>query len=913
MAGESARDRIDTVALCLDAGAVSDGSPPVQHSMYHIEIVLTLSRPSIWLCDLARTDGELAAQCGRAVELHENACEVARVVRLEVRESVFAEVRLDRAGARHRRRYSHHHEVEHLVAMREVAKRIPLHCHDADIGSRKCSDQVVIGDEAVADRNRPLETELFDQLDELAPVASVAVDLHAQTWDLSSDHGGREHERVEPVMPLDRAMADDAKRAVVAASSREALTVEDRLVRRVQDHSHASDVRSALRERLALILRARQGRIGEADAALFNRGDDSDNGMTLRHLELRGEELGHALVKVEDDLRSGQLGDQRGEDQRIRNGIHLNEVIAAEELQQTDDGNRHGEKRSVERDIHEGRAAPVMKRKPEDPEPPVTLPAWSAWLHRANHIDLMAGVEECVDFPTDAYVVREPELTNNADPRHCEHTVRDDKPPARGELRTSGRPYDAGTTSKTVQTIAGRNRIKAVREPAGPKTPRATAALASASEAMEGFGPRATKPERKPPRVPRVTSHHLDEGVRMPRFRAGVRLAVTVNAAWLAASTAWLLALLGAAAVRRPSLPAAPPSSLSFVVLVPAHDEEAVIRRTLAALDGLNGPRERRAIVVIADHCDDRTAQIARETGAMVLERSSGERGKGAALTWALDQLAARDAHGDVVVIVDADCVPSPNILDAIGRRVAAGADAVQVDYVVANPHEGTAAALRYAAFRLQNTVRPRGRDALGLSAGLHGTGMGFSRQLLERHPWSATSLVEDQEHHLALQAAGVRVAFAAEATVSSPMPTTLRASSDQQLRWESGHARLLRVWGPTLLAGAVRHRDRLRAAAFVELLVPPQSLLLAGNAMSAAFAHAVGAAPARRLATMALGGQAIYVLAGLTLVRAPLSAFRALAYAPSLVLQKLALVLRLALGRGPSAFVRTARTKVDT
>jgi len=347
---------------------------------------------------------------------------------------------------------------------------------------------------------------------------------------------------------------------------------------------------------------------------------------------------------------------------------------------------------------------------------------------------------------------------------------------------------------------------------------------------------------------------------------------------------------------------------MTFLVLVPAHDEAAVIQRTLAALHALEGAPERREIVVIADHCADGTSDIARGAGATVLERRGGARGKGAALAWALERMRGSGAQADVVVIVDADCVPAPNLLDAIERRIANGAAAVQADYVVANPDESAAAGLRYAAFRLQNTIRPRGREALGLSVGLQGTGMAFTRDLLERYPLATTSLVEDQEQHLALQAGGERVAFAAETAVESPMPTTLSGSADQQLRWESGRVRLLRAWGPPLFKGAVRHRDPIRAAALVELLVPPQSLLLAGNGTLVVAAAAFDEPKVRRLAAMSLAGQVVYVLGGLMVAGAPASAFVALALAPALVVQKLALVLRLVTGRGPNGFIRTER-----
>ena len=385
-----------------------------------------------------------------------------------------------------------------------------------------------------------------------------------------------------------------------------------------------------------------------------------------------------------------------------------------------------------------------------------------------------------------------------------------------------------------------------------------------------------------------------------------VRASLNAVATVLAVPTAWQLVLLAAAAARRRSGEPAGAASTRAVVLVPAHDEEEVIRDTLAALARLDPPAVR--VVVVADHCTDRTAEVAREAGAEVLERDGGDRGKGAALGWALERLRD-DVRGlDAVVLVDADCWPTPNLIGAVGARLRAGAEAVQADYVVANPDAGPAAALRDAAFRLRNTIRPSGQDALGLSAGLLGTGMAFTPALLERHPWESRSIVEDAEQHLALVTAGVRVAFAPEAAVHSPMPATLGESADQQLRWESGGGHLVRAWAPRLAAAALRDGDRGRAGALVELLLPAQSLLLAGQAGTLGAAVVLRARAAGRLAAFGLAGQAVFVLGGMVVAGAPRSAYRALLHAPALVVQKLGLVAKVARGDVPESFVRTER-----
>src|SRR4051794_4881940 len=58
---------------------------------------------------------------------------------------------------------------------------------------------------------------------------------------------------------------------------------------------------------------------------------------------------------------------------------------------------------------------------------------------------------------------------------------------------------------------------------------------------------------------------------------------------------------------------------LRFIVLVPAHNEELVIAPALHAIMADRRPHD--LVLVVADRCTDRTAEIARSIGASVLER----------------------------------------------------------------------------------------------------------------------------------------------------------------------------------------------------------------------------------------------------------------------------------------------------
>lgn len=393
------------------------------------------------------------------------------------------------------------------------------------------------------------------------------------------------------------------------------------------------------------------------------------------------------------------------------------------------------------------------------------------------------------------------------------------------------------------------------------------------------------------------------------------RCALTLVAGYLAATSGYLVVLLAAGAVGGGSPPRAGAGRrLRFCVLVPAHDEEHGIGATVGSLLALDFPRDRFEVVVVADNCSDRTAEAAAAAGARVLRRDDPTgRGKGHALAWAIPEVLSCEPAPDAIVVVDADCSASANLLEAFDARMRTGAVAVQAGNGVSNADASPTAALRFAAAVLINEVRPRGKAALGLSCGLMGTGMAFRRELLERHPWTATGRIEDREYHLELVADGERVEFAPEAGVLSATPETLRAAREQALRWESDRFALARRWGPRLVAGGVRRGDARRLHAAAEPLVAPQAALALGNVVALAAAAALGARRATRLAAGGMLGQAVYVIGGLALAGAPPAVFAALLRAPVLVAWKASLYVTMARGRSPKSWMRGPRRDEST
>ena len=299
-------------------------------------------------------------------------------------------------------------------------------------------------------------------------------------------------------------------------------------------------------------------------------------------------------------------------------------------------------------------------------------------------------------------------------------------------------------------------------------------------------------------------------------------LAALALPATAACTYLFVLTLLSA----RLPLPARSSRTLRFDVVVPAHNEAAVIERCLASLRKLDWPPVRLRLLVVADNCDDATAKLARAAGAQVLERNDPTlRGKGYALRHAFDH-SREIGWADAVVVVDADSEVSSNLLEAFAARIEAGAGAVQAYYGVLNPAESWRTGMMAIAHGAFHGVRSRARERLRLSCGLRGNGWCVTQRVLHDVPYRAFSVTEDLEYGIALGLAGRRVHYAEEARANAVMESGEKVARGQRQRWEDGRFDLLRLQTMPLLLAAARRRSVVCLDLALDLLVPPLSTI---------------------------------------------------------------------------------------
>lgn len=269
-----------------------------------------------------------------------------------------------------------------------------------------------------------------------------------------------------------------------------------------------------------------------------------------------------------------------------------------------------------------------------------------------------------------------------------------------------------------------------------------------------------------------------------------------------------------------------------LTVLIAAHNEEKVIAGCIEALLQSDYPQDKLRIVPVNDRSQDGTREIvdalvARHPGRIVpFHRTGGKPGKAAAMK---DAMAF--VEGDIVIIFDADYLPSKGLL----RQLAAPFFDPEVGAVMGRvvPINAGANLLtrmleleRAAGYQVDQQARMnlRGVPQFG------GTCGGIRVSAMNAvGGWHDDTLAEDTDVTFRLLLGGWKTVYNNRAECYEEVPEEWGVRVRQVRRWAKGHNQVLyRCWRRVLQASHLSLRERLDGLALLLVFsVPP--LLLAG------------------------------------------------------------------------------------
>lgn len=247
----------------------------------------------------------------------------------------------------------------------------------------------------------------------------------------------------------------------------------------------------------------------------------------------------------------------------------------------------------------------------------------------------------------------------------------------------------------------------------------------------------------------------------------------------------------------------------TFGVLIAARNEEDVIGQLIQSIKKQDYPANKIKIFVVADNCSDRTAQVAKDAGAIVFERFNDLCvGKGYALEYLIQNIEAIKLDEDIdgYFIFDAD-----NLLDSqyVKNMNALFGEKYKIitSYRNAKNFGDNWLSASYGIWFLRESVYLNyARMLLGTSCAVSGTGYLFAKEILQKcGGWKFFLLTEDIEFTTKNIVEGEKVGYAHDAIFYDEHPTSFGVSWFQRERWAKGYLQVLGKYGGKLLKGTLK------------------------------------------------------------------------------------------------------------
>ncbi|MDD3491391.1 MAG: glycosyltransferase family 2 protein [Candidatus Pacebacteria bacterium] len=229
--------------------------------------------------------------------------------------------------------------------------------------------------------------------------------------------------------------------------------------------------------------------------------------------------------------------------------------------------------------------------------------------------------------------------------------------------------------------------------------------------------------------------------------------------------------------------------SVLISVMIPAHNEEKVIRNILNDL--ICQEYKNLEILVLAHNCTDNTIRNAKSVSderIKVLDIQTRKSGKALALNEGL-----KAAKGKIIAQFDTDNrIKDKKLFNrAMAYFKNEEIDAIQAELSTSNMYSSILTFLQEVEYDTFSSISWRGRDVFKLPCFLAGTGIFIRTRVLQEAEGWTNSLVEDFELFTRLTLENKKIIFADNLVVYDEKPPSWSGVMKQRSRWIKGHLRV--------------------------------------------------------------------------------------------------------------------------
>ena len=321
-----------------------------------------------------------------------------------------------------------------------------------------------------------------------------------------------------------------------------------------------------------------------------------------------------------------------------------------------------------------------------------------------------------------------------------------------------------------------------------------------------------------------------------------------------------------------------------FGFVIAARNEENVIANLIESIRQQNYPSDMIDVFVVADNCTDKTADVAREAGAVVYERFNDEQvGKSYALNYLFNKINADYGSYrayDGYFIFDADNIVGKDFTRAMNNEFCKGYRVVTGYRNSKNFGTNWITAGYSIAFMREAKYLNNSRKLLKSSTMVSGTGYLVSSEIIEENKgWHFNLMTEDIQLSAHLISNNEKIGYAKDAMFYDEQPTTFMQSWHQRMRWTKGFYQVFFTYGKHLVKSTFRYH-RFAAYDMFMTIAPGMLLSLISMLANATFLIVGGlshgflatevemqACAASLIMTFAMMYQTFFILALLTTI----------------------------------------------
>ncbi|ACO87080.1 glycosyltransferase [Clostridium botulinum] len=244
-------------------------------------------------------------------------------------------------------------------------------------------------------------------------------------------------------------------------------------------------------------------------------------------------------------------------------------------------------------------------------------------------------------------------------------------------------------------------------------------------------------------------------------------------------------------------------------ILVPAHNEEKVIGRTVKSILLLNYPKDKMELIVINDNSSDNTKKILKQIQKeyrsynfkiINTDNITGGRGKSNALN-----IGYKHSSGDFIAVYDADNTPDKNALKYL------------METIIEDEHLGAV----IGKFRTRNKDRnmltrfinietlsfqwmcQAGRWNLLNLCTIPGTNFVVRKNIIQKlNGWDPKAIAEDTEISFRIYELGYKIKFVPYSVTWEQEPENLKVWFKQRTRWAKGNIYVLLKYFKNMFKG---------------------------------------------------------------------------------------------------------------